>query len=175
MNDNFNMLFNKLTFQQYNTPEWDFFISGSIVKYFRMEKCKEQLTWFKANNYSEIKIDCSRMQSLDNFLKSIGVKLGFPDYYSGTLDALNDCLFDIEIAKRGLILVFENFDALYKKQPESCLAVLNILYNASRVELGFGKLLFAAIQVNDRNFELPPIGCLEVRWNQNEWIDSHRV
>jgi RNAse (barnase) inhibitor barstar len=56
-------------------------------------------------------LDGSKCQSTRNFLKEIGRVFKFPSYYGQNLNALNDCLNDLEwLNKPNYILVVTNKD-----------------------------------------------------------------
>jgi RNAse (barnase) inhibitor barstar len=102
-------------------------------------------------------------------------KLDFPDYYGKNLDALNDCLSDIEIPDdSGLALALVRFDSLVAAQPNVAAALLDILADNSRSAMLCGKRLIALVQTDSPDFRTGPIGATTGNWNCREWLDSNR-
>ncbi len=101
--------------------------------------------------------------------------LQFPDYYGKNLNALNDCLSDLEIPDRGgVVLVFFAFDSFAEKFPDFAWGLLDIIAGRSRVFSLKGKRLMALAQSVDPKLEMNPIGACPVLWNPDEWLNEKR-
>ena len=74
-------------------------------------------------------------------LRSIGLALGFPDWFGENWDALEDCLTDLSWRQaQGHVLVFEGFQFL----PADDVGVLiDVLASAAEFWAGLGKPFFA--------------------------------
>ena len=102
-------------------------------------------------------------------------KLNFPDYYGKNLNALNDCLSDVEIPDdAGFALAFAHFDSFVAAQPTVAAALLDILANNSRRAMLLGKRLIALVQIDSPDFRTGLLGTMTGNWNGREWLDSNR-
>lgn len=64
-------------------------------------------------------IDGSRDRTVKSFLKNIGKVFKFPSYYGNNLNALNDCLNDLEwIDKPNYLLIIKNSKEFLSKESE---------------------------------------------------------
>jgi len=64
-------------------------------------------------------LDGTDCKTLKSFLKNIGKAFKFPSYYGMNLNALNDCLNDLEwIEKPNYILVIKNSKEFLSKESE---------------------------------------------------------
>ena len=64
-------------------------------------------------------IDGFDCRTLKSFLKEIGRAFNFPPYYGQNLNALNDCLNDLEwLDKPNYILIIKNSKEFLRKDPE---------------------------------------------------------
>jgi RNAse (barnase) inhibitor barstar len=64
-------------------------------------------------------IDGSANKTLKSFIKQIGKAFNFPSYYGGNLNALNECLNDLEwINKPNYLLVIKNSKEFLSKESE---------------------------------------------------------
>ncbi len=79
-------------------------------------------------------IDGSDCQTLNSFLKKMGLVFKFPSYYGQNLDALNECLNDLEwLDKPNYILLIKNAQKLLCKEAiEVKNRVLALLENVSK-------------------------------------------
>ena len=101
--------------------------------------------------------------------------LEFPDYYGGNLDALNDCISDLEIPEEsGRVLIFHRYDAFAAKFPREAWAVLDIIESKSRFLLLFARRLFALVQADDPKLSFQDVGAHPVMWNRREWLNKSR-
>src|SRR5678809_1679452 len=88
-------------------------------------------------------------------------------YYGENLDALNDCLSDIEINEPGLVIVFRHFQIVDKDIAHS---LLDIFARNSRLHNLFGKRLLTLVQVDNPNYQIDPVGSSSVLWNGAESV-----
>jgi len=71
------------------------------------------------NDYYIAVLDGSRCQTMKAFLKEMGRVFKFPSYYGQNLNALNDCLNDLEwLDKPNYILFIKNYGEFFSKEPE---------------------------------------------------------
>lgn len=58
-------------------------------------------------------IDGNQCNTIESFLEEIGRAFSFPDYYGQNVNALNDCINDLDwIPKDNYILIINNFESL---------------------------------------------------------------
>ncbi|WP_378187393.1 barstar family protein [Aquimarina sp. W85] len=67
--------------------------------------------YLENNNCFITAIDGNQCKSVKDFVVEIGRAFSFPDYYGENLDALNDCINDLDwILKDNYILIINNFE-----------------------------------------------------------------
>ena len=99
-----------------------------------------------------------------------------PPLLGRNLDALNDCLSDLEIPEdSGWVLVLRRYDHFSERNPEVAWTVLDIVQRNSHIFLLFGRRLLALIQSNDPQIHFQPIGAFPVWWNWKEWLTADRI
>lgn len=151
--------------------DWLILQNGWVSLYWKKEVLEKDLQWFGIEKYSIIKFDCRTWSDKNEMHKQLKGKLNFPDYYGENLDALNDCLSDLEINDTGLIVVFQSLDSIEKNTISNLLDIFTI--NARR-QLLFGNRLIILCQVDNPRFEIDPVGSTPVMWNGAEWLNSKR-
>lgn len=129
------------------------------------------LHWFEKENYKIVELDCTRWTASNRLLYELGLLLDFPDYYGKNLDALNDCLSNIEITDAGTVVVFKHFQTIEKS---FAFTLLDIFALNARRHLLFGKKLLTLVQVDDPTYHMEPIGATSVLWNNAEGLDAAR-
>ena len=76
-------------------------------------------------------IDLSGVTDKEALLQKIAGVLGFPSYYGGNWDALEECITDLSWLKaKGFVLVFDNADALVTHNPQELQTLQSILRSA---------------------------------------------
>jgi RNAse (barnase) inhibitor barstar len=64
-------------------------------------------------------IDGADCRTKKSFLKEIGIAFKFPSYYGQNMDALNDCINDLEwLDKPNYILIIKSSKEFLSKEPE---------------------------------------------------------
>jgi RNAse (barnase) inhibitor barstar len=160
-----------------NTPEewqrldYKIFLNGWTSLYWQHAILNNDIRWFKAESYKIIEFDCSKWSDLNQLHDDLKDSLRFPDYYGKNFNALNDCLYDIEITETGLLIVFLHFDCLEKVIAHN---LLSIFTDSSRQHILFGQRLLTLVQVDDPNYKIEGIGTCAVSWNDAEWLNSKR-
>ncbi|MDQ3141590.1 MAG: barstar family protein [Bacteroidota bacterium] len=80
------------------------------------------------------KLDGKTCVNLDEFYASISRSFQFPDYFGRNLDALYDCLVDLDwIHESEIKLFIINFDEFLidEKDPTALASILNIFYEVA--------------------------------------------
>lgn len=68
----------------------------------------------------EFRLDGSTIKTEDDFFKAIASSLSFPDYFGENLDALYDCLNDLDwIGQTTIIIQFDNYDDLLSQAQKT--------------------------------------------------------
>ncbi len=120
-------------------------------------------------------MDAAKWKTEKDFHNEIKNLLEFPDHYNGNLDALNDCLCDIEFGKfDGMVIALENYDEWHRKNKDCSETILDIMADCSYHHLLFGNRLAVLVQSNDPQIEFKPVGQKPVMWNPKEWQNKNR-
>jgi RNAse (barnase) inhibitor barstar len=154
--------------------DWRLLQNGPAALYFDPRVLDEDVKWLEAHGYGVDLFDCQTWQTEDEAHASLARKLGFPEYYGANLNALNDCLSDLEIVGEGRALVLHRFDVAASAMPRFAWHLMDILASQARVKLLTGHRLLALLQSSDPRLELAPVGRTAVMWNPREWLDMNR-
>lgn len=128
-----------------------------------------------ASGWKYIQVYAGSEGTQAEFFEHIAVALDFPQYFGRNLDALNDCLADLDFPSSGRIaLGMDCFERLVACDPKFAHSVLDIIASQERGLLLSGKRLLVLIQSNDPDLHLPSVGSFPVLWNYEEWLDSKR-
>jgi RNAse (barnase) inhibitor barstar len=95
------------------------------------------------------------VQRKEEFLERMAAALGFPKWFGGNWDALEDCLSDLSWRDApGWVLIFRNFDGL----PREDFGVLvEVLASTAQFWAERGKLFFAVFVDPRRLLALPDL------------------
>ena len=155
--------------------DWSLLQNGSVNLYWRSDVLDADLMWLENHAYDIDKFDCSTWGNEGDLHKALKKQLNFPDYYGGSLNALNDVLSDIRIPEEsGRALVFRRFDSFNAQFPKLAWQFLDILdLNSQRAAL-FGRRLIALLQSDDPRITFEPVGARPVLWNRKESLNKSR-
>jgi RNAse (barnase) inhibitor barstar len=156
-----------------DTDKLDWYILQSTWTslYWRKEILQEDLRWFESEKYVIVEFDCSTWMNDKIMHAQLKDKLNFPDYYGENFNALHDCLSDLNIIKKGLVIVFKHLDSIKKTTAQ---AILDIVATEARWHLLFGDRLITLAQVDNPDYELELVGGVTPQWNGQEWLNSRR-
>jgi RNAse (barnase) inhibitor barstar len=150
--------------------DWRLLQNGPVTLYFSRAVLADHVRWLQEHRYAVHAFDCSTWPTEEAFHQDIARALQFPGYYGGKLNALHDCLGDLEVPPDGgVALAFAAFDAWWKKAPDRYGAVLDIIADNSRRFLLTGQRLLALVQSDDRDIRLPEVGASPVMVNPAEF------
>ena len=143
--------------------DWRVLQNSPIAMYLQSSILAEDTAWLAGHGYQIDRFDCSRWPTEAAAHDELATTLALPDYYGRNLDALNDCLSEIEVPDDGgRCLVFTRYDALNATLPRMAAAIVEIVATQSRRKLLFGERLLALVQSNDPRLELAPVGAWPV-------------
>jgi len=155
--------------------DWHLLQNGPVNLYWRLEYLREDAEWLEKHGYIVHHFDVAEWNDSARMHEELKSKLDFPDYYGKNLNALNDCLSDIDIPDyAGVALAFTHFDSLVAAQPNVAAALLDILADNSRRAMLFGKRLIVLAQTDSPDFRTELLGTMTGNWNRREWLDSNR-
>ena len=161
--------------EDFQRLDWVLLQNGAITLYFRPQVLAADVDWLKDHNYRVDTFDCSLWADQSVMHEALSSRLEFPGYYGSNLDALNDCIGDIEIPdESGRVLVFNKYDSFAAKFPHVAWSVLDIMETNSRLLLLFGKRLIILVQSDDPRISFEPVGGRAVSWNRSEWLNRSR-
>ena len=161
--------------EEFQRVDWRLLHNGAVTLYFRPQVLAADVAWLKDHGYRVDSFDCSVWAGKSEMHEALSSQLEFPGYYGGNLDALNDCIGDIEIPDEGgRVLVFKRYDSFAAKLPDVAWSVLDIIDNNSRRLLLFGKRLITLVQSDDPAISFERVGSNPVMWNINEWLNKSR-
>jgi RNAse (barnase) inhibitor barstar len=146
--------------------------NGPIALYYRPATLADDVAWFRAHDYAVDELDAGAWSDVAAMHRDFAATLAFPDYFGKNLDALNDCIGDLEGARRAIVL--RRFDAFAKVHPDVAQAVLDILAVNSRRFLLDGTRLVILVQSDDPRIAFDPVGACPVGWNPKEWLNANR-
>lgn len=159
----------------FNRVDWDLLKNGPINLYWRDAYLDEHCRWLADNGYQLNEIDSSGWDTEQAMHREIALALGFPAHYGQNLDALNDCLSDLEVpGMGGRAIIFRKYDAFVRACPVAAQILLDILAEQSRRFLLFGLRLITLVQSDDPSVQFAPVGATSVNWNPREWLNSNR-
>lgn len=155
--------------------DWRLLQNGAVALYFQRGVLHEDVVWLRAHAYEVVELDCLGWGDEKDMHRALSAALSFPDYYGMNLDALNDCMAEVDVPDEGgLVLAFLRFDAFAMRQREVAEGVLDILADNARRFLLFGRRLLVLLQSDEPHLSFAPVGATAVSWNPKEWLDKDR-
>lgn len=164
--------------------DWQLLLNGGVTLYFNPSILLQDIAWLRENGYLAYEFSCDGWGSQAAMHADIQEKLRFPDYYGKNLDALQDCLSDVEPpANGGVCVVFHRFDSFAKaagatRYPSASRTVaefvLDIMASTSRYQMLTGSRFLCMVQSNDPEIRFEQIGCVDAMWNPREWLNKNR-
>jgi RNAse (barnase) inhibitor barstar len=155
--------------------DWRLLQNGPISMYLRPVVLANDISWLVENGYRLDRVDCRGWVDAEVAHTALSTAFAFPDYYGRNLDALNDCMRDLEVPfEGGRVLVFERFDIPAAAISDFAYVLLDIVASVARDKLMFGRRLITLVQSNDPTLGFPPVGATSVTWNPREWLSSAR-
>jgi len=161
--------------EEFQRLDWGLLQNGAVTLYFRPQVLAEDVRWLKRNHYRVDSFDCSVWLGESEMHEALSCGLEFPGYYGCNLDALNDCIGDVEIPEAGgRVIVFNRYDSFAARFPEVAWSVLDIMEINSRRLLLFSRRLIVLVQSDDPEIFFEPVGGRPVMWSRTEWLNTSR-
>jgi Barstar (barnase inhibitor) len=155
--------------------DWALLQCGPIALFHKPHVLAAFALWLKQHGYVIAEADCGSCDSKTALLNTICQALGVPEGPNPNLDSFNDECRNIEVPEDGgSSLVLLRFDRVTKRLPEIAEQVLDILANASRDQLLFGRRFLCLVQSDNPQVHFGPVGGLVPCWNPQEWLDKDR-
>lgn len=102
------------------------------------------------SGYTITEFNC---HGISNLLEQFNEYFQFPAYFRNNLDAMNDCIQDIDISGVGLVIVLKNMDNLKKEDAET---LLEILIKQAQMNFIIGKRLLILAHSSGITFRMEP-------------------
>jgi RNAse (barnase) inhibitor barstar len=167
-----------------STDEWKYppddfdhrlMLDGAIALFRKQAVLDEAIEWFQEHQFLVHIMDAALWQNDDDFHSAVAATLKFPDYYGRNMNALNDCLSDLEVpANSGTVVVLLHYDVFARTDFELAHLILDIFAGNSWYFLVDGCKLIFLVQSDDGLIQLGPLGCREGHWNPREWYTKDR-
>lgn len=159
----------------YQRLDYSLLQNGSVTLYYRIEFLAEDTKQLISLGYRLENFDCAVWQTEDDMYSAFADILNFPDYFGRNLNALNDCLCDLNISEEGgIALVFHCYDSFAAKMPKVAWHILDIIEIQSRHYLLFGERLLALVQSDNPQIRFDSLGARSADWNRREWLNASR-
>lgn len=98
-----------------------------------MKSIKRRNRLTSNSNLLAVRLDGKKTKTLSKFYKKIAKRLQFPDYFGFNLDALDECLSDLDwIEQPNVVLYIKNFkNFLNEEEAETRADILDIFERAT--------------------------------------------
>lgn len=140
-------------------------LAGPVALYGPPDRLRRHVGALESYGYCCPAFDCSEWTSEAAMHQAFASVLEFPGYYGHNLNALNDCLGDLDIPEAGgVALVLWRFDQFTRLVPDCAWQVLDIIANAAWIAGLYGQRLLGLVQSDDPELRFAPVGARPVRW-----------
>jgi len=135
---------------------------GYLKQYTDNAILTSDLQWLEKENYTITEFDCLEWNdNIETMHDSLSLKLDFPPYYGKNWGALDECLNELEISKKGRVVVFQNLDTMGIKTAHT---LIDCFVGSAQRHILFNERLLVLIKVDNRKFELHPLGAFTMHW-----------
>jgi hypothetical protein len=149
--------------------------NGSVNLYWRESILNSHLQWLSLNEYRIHDICASKWGNSLECYSALAKSLSFPAHFGHNLDALNDCLSEVDVPESGgAVIVLRGYEKFVQADPDVAQALLEIIAGNARSFLLFGRRLICLVQSSDPRISFRPVEAYAASWNQEEWLQSSR-
>ncbi len=149
---------------------WRLMQNGPVTLYRRREYFEDDIAELQSREFEIRRFDCLTWDSESAMHDDLRSGLGLPDYTGKNFDALDDSLADIEVPEHsGVMVALDNFSGSRSNE-----ILLQVLANASRWWLLFGRIFGVLVRTDDAPYDGPVIGAMQCQWNGREWSSGDR-
>lgn len=161
--------------EEWQRLDWQLLRNSPIAPYHSPSILEQDIAWLRSHAYRIDDTALGAAMTEAAFHTLIACELDFPEYYGRDLDALNDCLSDLDISMDGgRALVLRSFDAFSRQHAALAHGLLDILATNARRFLLTGRRLLVLAQSADPEITFDAVGATPVVWNPREWLDTSR-
>jgi RNAse (barnase) inhibitor barstar len=140
-------------------------LAGPVALYGPPERLYRHVGALESYGYRCPAFDCGGWSSEADMHREFATRLEFPAYYGRNLDALNDCLGDLDIPEAaGVALVLWRFDRFARLSADRAWHVLDVIASVSWAHRLYGRRLLGLVQSDDPELYFAPVGARPVGW-----------
>lgn len=148
--------------------DWQILRNGAVSLYYDREVFEESCEWFRQQTYQVYIFDASHWKTPFDFYNELALALHIENCMN--LDALSDCLVDIDVPyEGGCVLCFQHFDRFARRHHSFAQDLLDVIHISSRLHLLHGFRFLALIQLDIPDITFEPVGARPVILNPIEW------
>jgi len=149
-----------------------------VTMFWRLSLLEETVEWLRSHSYEIADFDASSWARDADMYAALAVRLNFPEYFGGNLDALDDCMRDVASGDygwspdaTGLVIVLRGFDAFTEVHGTTA---QSIIATTARSAILIGHRIICLVQSNNPGLTFERVGATPVMWNDTESLDSTR-
>jgi RNAse (barnase) inhibitor barstar len=156
--------------------DWTILQNGGVSLYRNRAFLTEDVAKLEAIGYRSVQFNCSTWWTLEKMYDEIEQALRFPAYCGRNLNAVWDCLHDIDVPDvGGLLIVLDGFASFAGGSgSEVAFRLVDLLAGASRYHMLMGRRLILLVQSDDPSLRLDRLAAIDAAWNRREWLNKDR-
>jgi RNAse (barnase) inhibitor barstar len=149
---------------------------GPIALYYNKQILENDINKLVSEQFDIRRLNASIWRSDTSVHEAIQNTLGFPSYYGKNLNALRDCLSDLDIADNGgMSIVLTDFDDFSDYNQDFAECMLDIFARSSHRLQIFGKTLIVMVHTKDPDASFGNLGAITAWWNTQEFQRNKRI
>ncbi|MEO7086059.1 MAG: barstar family protein [Gemmatimonadaceae bacterium] len=155
--------------------DWKLLERGAVALYYKPNVLSADLGWFKAQGYAIHELNAAGWTLPADFHEAAKRAFSLPSHYVNNLASWIDCIGEISVPDQsGTVVVFRQYDAFSRAQPQLAQTILDSIETTSRRFLLTGRRFLALVQSDDPRLRFDRVGAMPVTWNPREWLESDR-
>ena len=93
---------------------------------------RKNVKWDLPNGFVELRLDSQKLRNLDDFYHEASLVFQLPDYFGHNLDALDECLTDLEwLPGQGYLVIFKNAESFLCDESNDIIeGILSVFHDA---------------------------------------------